>query len=102
MGTTTSALPIFGDDGGQDATGLVLGTYLHGLFHNDNFRSALLEHLHSKHMEKPHDPRRAAPQRSTALKGQLPSDQGVDPFDELACVVLDHVDMEALYSIIGL
>jgi hypothetical protein len=53
-------------------------------------------------MEKPHGPRRAALQRSTALKGQLPSDQGVDPFDELAGVVLDHVDMEALYSIIGL
>ncbi len=102
MGSTTCGLPIFDDDGGQDATGLVFGTYLHGLFHNDNFRSALVEHLHSRRMRKPHGAHRRAPQRSTGLERQLPSDQDVDPFDELARVVLEHVDMQALYSIIGL
>jgi adenosylcobyric acid synthase len=102
MGSTTCELPIFGDDGGQDAAGIVFGTYLHGLFHNDNFRYALLEHLHSRRMQKPDGAHSAATQRSTGLKSQLPSDQEVDPFDELARVVLKHVDMEALYSIIGL
>ncbi|MFZ0012110.1 MAG: cobyric acid synthase [Halobacteriota archaeon] len=102
MGSTTCGLPIFDDDGGQDATGLIFGTYLHGLFHNDNFRYALLEHLHSRRMQKPHGAHRTAPQRSTGLERQLLSDQDVDPFDELASVVLEHVDMEALYSIVGL
>jgi len=80
----------------------VFGTYLHGLFHNNNFRSALLDYLHARHKEKPHDARRTVPQPSAALKSQLLSDQGADPFDELAGVVLEHVDIDALYSIIGL
>jgi adenosylcobyric acid synthase len=102
MGTTTSSRPIFGDDGGQDATGLVLGTYLHGLFHNENFCSALLEYLYSKHNQKPRIPYRSSFRRTPRMEGQLSSDQDVDPFDELAGVVLEHVDMETLFSIIGL
>jgi hypothetical protein len=72
------------------------------LFHNDNFRYALLEHLHSGRMQKPHGAHSTVPQRSTWLDIQPPSDQDLDHFDVLACVVLEHVDMEALYSIIGL
>jgi adenosylcobyric acid synthase len=102
MGSTASALPIFGDDGRQDATCVVLGTYLHGLFHNDNFRAAFLEYLRSRYIVKPHGVSSTVLQRSAASESQLPFDLGADPFDELARVVFEHVDMAALYSIIGL
>ena len=102
MGTTTSAFPIFGDDGAQDDTGLVLGTYLHGLFHNDNFRCVLLEYLHSRHSQRRHGARQKPLSLSIASERALHSDYDEDPFDELARVVQQHVDVEALYSIIGL
>ncbi|MGA7075472.1 MAG: cobyric acid synthase [Halobacteriota archaeon] len=102
MGTTTSAFPIFGDDGAQDDTGLVLGTYLHGLFHNDNFRSVLLEYLHSRHSQRRQGVRHKPLSLSIASERAPHSDYDEDPFDELARVVQQHVDVEALYSIIGL
>ena len=102
MGTTTSAFPIFSDDGAQDETGLVLGTYLHGLFHNENFSSVLLEYLHSRHSQRRLCARYKPLSLSTASKRPPHSDYDGDPFDELACVVQQHIDMEALYSIIGL
>jgi adenosylcobyric acid synthase len=102
MGTTTSAFPIFSDDGAQDQKGLVLGTYLHGLFHNDNFRSVLYEYLHSRHSQRRQHVRHKALSLSTTSQRVPHSDYDGDPFDELARVVQQHVDMEALYSIIGL
>jgi cobyric acid synthase len=36
------------DDGCIDESGRVFGTYLHGLFENENMRSALLGHLYRK------------------------------------------------------
>ena len=38
----------FADDGCIDGSGLVIGTYLHGLFGNENIRYALMSHLHEK------------------------------------------------------
>jgi len=102
MGTTTSAFPIFSDDGAQDEDGLVLGTYLHGLFHNDNFRSVLYEYLHSRHSQRRQHVRHKALSLSTTSQRAPHSDYDGDPFNELARVVQQHVDMEALYSIIGL
>ena len=46
MGATESCTPIFRDDGCIDGARLVIGTYLHGLFGNDNIRHALMSHLH--------------------------------------------------------
>ncbi len=101
MGATTANIPIFGDDGAQDDTGLVLGTYLHGLFHNDNFRSVLLEYLHSRRSQRVkgmchNTPFRPDPERPPC------SDYDRDPYDEFALIVQQHIDLEALYSIIGL
>jgi adenosylcobyric acid synthase len=101
MGTTTSDLPIFGDDGAQDETGLVLGTYLHGLFHNDNFRAALLKYLHSKHLELCRVTSLSPLSQTIRELGQY-SEEAEDPFDEIAGVVAQHVDVQALYLIIGL
>ncbi len=101
MGATTSNVTIFGDDGAQDDTGLVLGTYLHGLFHNDNFRSVLLEYLNSRRSQRGKGMCRNIPLR-TDQERTLHPDSVADPFDELTRVVQQHVDVEALYSIIGL
>ena len=37
----------FGDDGAVAGNGLVIGTYLHGIFENENFRNAFLDYLYS-------------------------------------------------------
>ncbi len=38
----------FDDDGAVSGSGLVLGTYLHGIFENENFRDAFLDYLFSR------------------------------------------------------
>jgi adenosylcobyric acid synthase len=100
MGITSSNFPIFGDDGAQDDTGLILGTYLHGLFQNDNFRAALLAYLSSR----PQTAQQVHKSSSPVLisSNESPSEIETDPYDALATAVREHLDAEALYSIIGL
>jgi adenosylcobyric acid synthase len=102
MGTTTSEFPIFGDDGAQDETGLVLGTYLHGLFHNDNFRAAFLKYLHSRHPQVRRVTGLSPLSLTISELGKYYDEEEEDPFDEIAGVVAQHVDVQALYLIIGL
>ena len=40
--------PVFGDDGAISESGLVFGTYLHGLFGNENVRRAIFEYIYEK------------------------------------------------------
>ncbi len=87
MGSTESCAPVFGDDGCIDESGLVIGTYLHGLFENENVRHALLSHLHEKKGIK-YVPQVAASE--------------LDAYEELADVVRKNVDMERVCEIIGL
>ncbi len=47
-GDTASPCPVFGDDGCADGSGLVLGTYLHGLFENENIREAIFRYIYTK------------------------------------------------------
>lgn len=74
-------------DGAMDADGLTLGTYMHGLFHNREFRRRVLGRL-------------------AAWKGVvLPPGVDVDldaEYDKLAELVRANVDMEALYRVTGL
>jgi len=86
MGKTESPDPVFGDDGCIDGSGLVIGTYLHGLFENENVRRALVTHL----LEK------------KGLTYQPPTgDMEGDAYQELAGVVRRHLDMKRIYGIIG-
>ncbi|MCJ7442933.1 MAG: cobyric acid synthase [Methanotrichaceae archaeon] len=49
MGQTIhSCEKAFEDDGAIAANGIVIGTYLHGIFDNENFRNAFLDYLYSK------------------------------------------------------
>jgi adenosylcobyric acid synthase len=84
MGMSVSKAPVFGDDGCMDTSGLVFGTYLHGIFENANLRSAFLGYLYER--------KGARRTRKTRR----------DYFDELASLVKKHVDMGGIYKIAGL
>ena len=75
-------------DGGLDASGWILGSYIHGLFHNVGLRRALLETL--AHRKGVH--------LSLAPEG-LALDQ---EYDKLADWVRDSLDMDLVYQMTGL
>ena len=66
--------------------GLVIGTYLHGLFDNGNIRDALMQYLCKK-------------------KGLEYRPEDVinenDAYEELANMVEQNLDMKKIYEIIG-
>jgi adenosylcobyric acid synthase len=74
-------------DGAVDCTGLVFGTYIHGLFHNEGFCSAFLGNL-----------RRLRGKGSE--EGHLSFIQD-EEYDKLASVVRNTVDMKKVYDLIG-
>jgi adenosylcobyric acid synthase len=89
MGETWGApLPLLNlggrADGAVSPDGRVAGTYLHGLFHNDAFRAALLEGL-----GRPPPAAFEAAERREA------------EFDRLAAVVREHVDLGRIRDMLG-
>jgi len=86
MGATESCAPVFGDDGCIDESGLVIGTYLHGLFGNENVRRALMSYLHEM--------------KGIEYVPQVESSE-LDAYEELADVVRNNVDMGRVCEIIG-
>ena len=78
MGETQADVPAFGDDGSVSENGLVIGTYLHGLFDNDNFRNSLLGYLYDQ-------------------KGLIYQNQTVsDGIEELAEFIGSHLNMKLI------
>lgn len=86
MGMSSSKRPVFGDDGCADDTGLVIGTYLHGLFENQNIRHALVKYLAEK--------------KGLQFEDEYIPEQ--DPYDELADVISERLDMPRIYEMLGL
>lgn len=73
-------------DGTLSAQGAVLGTYLHGLFHNFGFRQILLNSLRR---------RRGLPERwNETMMGKM------QQYDRLAELVRRSLDMAAIYKIV--
>ena len=85
MGDTGSNVPVFGDDGCVDESGMVVGTYLHGLFSNANIRKAFVSYLLEKKGIKYNE-----------------EDLENDPYEELAQLMEESLDVETIYSILGL
>ncbi len=82
MGKTYGGEPAFGDDGSVSENGLVLGTYLHGLFENKNIQNSFLGYLYKR-------------------KGLTYTDKKMsDGIEELAKFVEAHVDMDLIYRIL--
>ncbi|HXC93296.1 MAG TPA: cobyric acid synthase CobQ, partial [Geobacteraceae bacterium] len=72
-------------DGAVTKDGRIFGTYLHGLFHNDQFRAAYLNRLRR---------RKGLPEREPAIQS--------DPFDKLAAHLEKSLDMKKLLEICGI
>ncbi len=82
MGETKGEAHAFGDDGSVSENGIIIGTYLHGLFENHNFRNSFLSYLYNQ-------------------KGLIYEDkiQG-DGIEELAGFITSHVDMDSIYRML--
>jgi len=84
--------PVEIEDGAVSEDGLVFGTYIHGLFDNDQFRRNFVNFLRQ---------RKGLP----ALSGEnIGSAQRFkeEQFDKLAQLVRENLDLEAVYGIISL
>ena len=75
-------------DGAMDADGRVLGTYIHGLFHNGALRRAMLDELAR---------RKGVSLPDGAQLGAMDAE-----FDKLADWVRGSLDLDLIYSITGL
>ncbi|HWQ19515.1 MAG TPA: cobyric acid synthase [Methanotrichaceae archaeon] len=85
MGVSSHSCPYaFGDDGAVAGDGLVIGTYLHGIFENENFRNAFLDCLYS----------RRNIERKDRSRG--------DGYDELASATERYLDMDKVWAMVGL
>jgi len=86
-GDTVSPYPVFGDDGCIDGSGLVIGTYLHGLFENENIREAIFGYIYTK--------------RGISLEGisfgVATKEEGIREFAE---IVEKYVDISAIRAIL--
>lgn len=97
MGQTTSLArvhPLLSNNGQPEGAiseeGRIFGTYVHGIFHNDEFRRQYLN------MVRIH--KNLAP-----IEEILPfRSRQIEAFDRLASHVRTHLDMEQLYNILGI
>ncbi len=85
MGNTVHQEPFaFEDDGAVSSNGLIMGTYLHGIFQNENFKNAFLDYIYGQ---------------KNLTRRSDPSGGG---YDELARATEKYLNMEKIWSMIGL
>jgi adenosylcobyric acid synthase len=73
-------------DGAVAPDGRVFGTYMHGIFDNQAFRTALLNRI----------------RREKGMAERSATEAGSDPFDQLAAHLEQHLDMARIFSICGM
>ncbi len=82
------------DESGGAAFGNVIGTYIHGIFDNDDFRQAFLDHIRVK---KGFSPSGTTDKSNGENKGGIKWDR---EYNKLADLVRSNVDMNRLYEIV--
>jgi adenosylcobyric acid synthase len=89
--TQRGGQPDSGDDGAVSATGLIWGTYIHGIFDNDHFRAGLLGRLRRR-------------RGLDELAGQGLSSQALldQELDRLAAEARACLDLKTIYALLGL
>ncbi|NPV52684.1 MAG: cobyric acid synthase [Firmicutes bacterium] len=80
-----------GFEGAVSPDGLVMGTYLHGVFDNDGFRRAFINHLRRKKGLSP----------LSMMEGTSSRALRELNFDKLAALVRRGLNMDAIYGLIG-
>ncbi len=89
--TSQPLLSLSGDEdsGVVSASGLVWGSYLHGIFDSDSFRRWFIDRLRSR--------------SGLAPLGQIQACYDLEPaFDRLAAAVRAQMDMDKVYALLGL
>ncbi|MRR39505.1 cobyric acid synthase, partial [bacterium] len=104
MGVTSpSEESAFQDDGAVSSNGIVMGTYLHGLFDNQNFRAAFIDFLRRRKRDRngTNEPCGLA---ETESDPRAPVGDALesDGFAELARATAAHLDMKKIYSMLDL
>jgi adenosylcobyric acid synthase len=96
MGVTSPrGQKAFEDDGAVSESGLVIGTYLHGIFENENFRNAFLDFLRCrKNWGQDHELFPKTEIGARTAKG--------DGFAELAAAVQANLDMAKIWRMLEL
>lgn len=89
--TRRSRLPVDIQDGVMRADGLVMGTYIHGIFENDLFRRGILNQL------RVHKGWRVLPASGPSTRRQKE-----DSYDKLAATVRQNIDLPRLYALMEL
>ncbi len=90
--TQRSGKPVAFLDGAVSSDGLVLGTYLHGIFDNDFLRRHIINVLRERKGLQP-----LPEEQVLSTKAQRDRD-----YDKLAQLLRESLDMEKIYSIMGL
>ena len=85
----------FGDDGAVSESGMVIGTYLHGIFENENFCNAFLEFLRRR--KNPGQDQKLSPKTEMGTKAA----KG-DGFAKLAAAVEANLDMAKIWRMLDL
>jgi adenosylcobyric acid synthase len=84
MGKTRGGSPAFGDDGCISNNGLVFGTYLHGLFENENLRDSFLGFIYKR----------------KGLTYTNKKYEDADNIEELADLVEKNINMDLVYRML--
>lgn len=83
---------VYFQDGAVSRDGLVFGTYIHGIFDNDDFRRHVVNILRKRKGLEPLE-------NSIVI---TTAEQRRRDFDKLAAVVRGSLDMEKIYNILGM